>query len=710
MNEITDSQLKKLPLCFSHIFALKGLNKRTNPGAEYDKAKTPKGKSWTTADAVLSIKQQQQLLDTGHWLGAAVPEGFVIVDIDDSELGEILYEALSDNVMNFGAIRTPNGYQFIFKDNGSVEKQTVKAITHLGIAVDYRLSGKGYIVLPTDNTEGRMWLQSINSGTEELPSFLQNVGKLKDEYIPSLPIGEGGRNSTLFEWATMLRTKNVETGEVTAALHFLNDHFTDSPLEDDEMRVLCGQAEKLESGKDYDLKRLAEEFDFLDDEPPSESRKKGEDFSNVFFGRYGFEPASLGKVIADNMPLVSLNGQIYIYRNGVYELDTKHRVEKIVISMLGPRYKGAHSREVLNYLHIEKSITDDDLKPNTDIINVKNGLLDWRTGTLKPHTSDFLSFSQIPVLYDENATCEAIESFVSDVLPADSIQLFYEWLGYALIPSTKYQKALFLTGTGSNGKSVALELTERFIGKAQISNISLQEMERSRFKVASMKNKLLNIYSDLADTALDKTDIFKVVTSGESITAEHKGKDPFSFKNYARLMFSANSIPHSSDTSNGFLRRLIILNFPNRFGGDSGKKADVNLLDKLSTDAELSGLLTKAIFSLRELEKRGHFDENDSTRKALENYKIASDPVEAFLSECCEFNKSLLIDTQQLFDSFKDYAFEAGIKHNIGRNKFYGAMQNRGFERKRPSSSEPFQFYGIGLIKDQSSDIDELLS
>jgi Family of unknown function (DUF5906) len=50
--------------------------------------------------------------------------------------------------------------------------------------------------------------------------------------------------------------------------------------------------------------------------------------------------------------------------------------------------------------------------------------------------------------------------------------------------------------------------------------------------------------------------------SGDSIRAQNKFKDPFSFRNYAKLIFSANKIPESDDDSSyAYYRRWLIIEF-----------------------------------------------------------------------------------------------------------------------------------------------------
>jgi putative DNA primase/helicase len=91
------------------------------------------------------------------------------------------------------------------------------------------------------------------------------------------------------------------------------------------------------------------------------------------------------------------------------------------------------------------------------------------------------------------------------------------------------------------------------------------------------------------------------LTGNDEFPAEFKYKPPFKFRNYAKLVFSCNEIPECNDKTDAFFRRLIIINFPRQFLGD---KEDHNLIGKLTTEEEFSGLLYELLRRLpRVLEK-----------------------------------------------------------------------------------------------------------
>ena len=53
---------------------------------------------------------------------------------------------------------------------------------------------------------------------------------------------------------------------------------------------------------------------------------------------------------------------------------------------------------------------------DTDIINMKDGLFNWRTKEFLPHTPDYYSLNQIPIKYNPNAIPKRFIKFLKEVL------------------------------------------------------------------------------------------------------------------------------------------------------------------------------------------------------------------------------------------------------------------------------------------------------
>lgn len=420
--------------------------------------------------------------------------------------------------------------------------------------------------------------------------------------------------------------------------------------------------------------------------------------ARYFGGEKGttFIPKWLGDDILKEYPVFYNGSHIYVYRDGVYRRDQGGIIGRLVVEKLGDMFKRDRLSETVAYLQNKRWIKPDKVDANPELINVKNGLLEWKTGKLHPHTPDHLSTIQLPVTYDPSAKAPNIEKFMSEIVSRDTIPTLQEFFGYSMIPSTRYEKAVILTGEGANGKSKFIELYQMFIGESNISNIALQDLEGDRFKLAQLQGKLANVYADIPAKAMEKTNVFKTVTSGDRISAEFKGKDSFEFKPFARLMFSANELPKSSDLTEGYFRRLIIVDFPNTFG-KNGLKKDPHIMDKISTSDELSGLLNIALTGLQRLESQGEFTNNQDTIDATNQYKRDIDPLITFIEECCFISEDANVDKQKLYDEYVSWTYRAGLRA-LGKITFYKRIGKAvNLKEYRPSPAANRRYRGISL-------------
>ena len=138
---------------------------------------------------------------------------------------------------------------------------------------------------------------------------------------------------------------------------------------------------------------------------------------------------------------------------------------------------------------------------------------------------------------------------------------------------------------------------------------------------------MANIDADLSSEALSRTGLLKKITGVDEITGEFKFKTAFSFKNYAKLIFSANKIPATPDGTDAFFARLLIVNFPNQF---LDNKANRYVIDELTTDSEMSSFLSLILNRLPRVLKNGITSQNSSIEDNYLKYMQSSDPIALF--------------------------------------------------------------------------------
>jgi putative DNA primase/helicase len=173
----------------------------------------------------------------------------------------------------------------------------------------------------------------------------------------------------------------------------------------------------------------------------------------------------------------------------------------------------------------------------------------------------------------------------------------------------------------------------------------------NRFASVDLYGKLVNTFADLRTDKLENTGPFKMIVSGDMIRAEKKHCQPFTFANYAKLWFSCNNVPESDDIGYAYFKRWIIFHFEHAF---TGEERDNNLIDKITSQEELSGLLNLALISLRQLIKDNGFIHADDIEKVADDYRDNSTGIEKYVRDRCKVTKSEK-DYEICRDLFSDY-------------------------------------------------------
>jgi putative DNA primase/helicase len=377
-------------------------------------------------------------------------------------------------------------------------------------------------------------------------------------------------------------------------------------------------------------------------------------------------------------------GSYYFFKNGVYamhdDLEASARVREFMI----PRY--ATMNTILDTtgqwrMLIRKPVRE--INCNAFIINVQNGLYNTLDGTFSEHTPRSISTVRINAKHDENADCPLFLAFLTSLLPDAEIFLLQEIFGYLLIPINKAQKSFVFVGAPNAGKSTLLSIVQEvLLGSENVSNIPWQSLG-DRFKTAELFGKLANIFADLPSKSVDDNGMFKALTGEDFITVERKNKDPFSFRPYARLLFSCNEIPRNyGDRSDGFYRRLIIIRFEKSVPED---RRDPNLREKLAVERD--GIFHWALEGLKRLMLNSYqFSETDRTRTELQRYKVESNSALMFAEEYCVIEKGASCMREELFLAYREYCVTNGLK-SMSQANFNKDIENmskevtRGLER-----------------------------
>jgi putative DNA primase/helicase len=232
-------------------------------------------------------------------------------------------------------------------------------------------------------------------------------------------------------------------------------------------------------------------------------------------------------------------------------------------------------------------------------------------------------------------------------------------MGYCLWRSYPNAKMFFLFGRGSNGKTTFARILETMLGSDNVSHASLKDLQENRFAKAQLYRKLANIAGELEYAELKNTSVLKQLCGGDNIDVERKYKEPFKYRNYAKLIFLTNEINKTRDTTEAFYRRVYLIEFPKKF--PNNPELDYRLLTL--PEEEYEGLLLVVLDQLQKLVRRGfHFTLELDDEEAKEAYNRLSSPLNQFVEENCEvtYDREDYIFKYEFLQRFKDWLAEKG--------------------------------------------------
>ena len=400
---------------------------------------------------------------------------------------------------------------------------------------------------------------------------------------------------------------------------------------------------------------------------------------------------AIAEHIKKNYDLFVMDGRPYLYKQGSYISDENGTaLKKVIKSYLYPEFIKSRYINAIFALLLE----DSDLQRSNDAINLYDNtwicfldcMLDVQTMETHSHDPKYFCINQIPYKFADiiaSEKCDAFKKFFNFAVPDEADQLmFLQYAGLCLTKDSRWQKILIVTGTGGCGKSTLLKMIDFETGERNHSAVALQSLSQ-RFATSSLFLKLVNICADLKNEALEDTSIVKQLSGEDLIFAEHKGQTAFSFRSYAKQIYSCNSLPlMKGERNNGIFRRLLILEMNNVPDND-----DVTLESRLKRD--LLGFMKISIEALHKMYVDNKICESENSKRAVHRLANDSDTVSAWLDECCELDKKSRVERVVLYDNYSNYC-DSEERQSLSKTKFFATLRSRGLQETKSSGIRGF--------------------
>ncbi len=351
-----------------------------------------------------------------------------------------------------------------------------------------------------------------------------------------------------------------------------------------------------------------------------------------FFKGRRFVPARLAEAIMADISILSdpLTGLTYRWTGKFWEQYDLQHIRSKALRMLGEEANSNKASDVasmvrdLSVLPVGRKMND-----RADFVCLQNGMFNLVTGELLPHAKDFYSTHCLGVSFNPRdiKVCERFKKFLRDsVQDADSIVELQKFFGYCLTRETRYEKMLLLYGPGGDGKSTLMNVLRQLVGEENCSHIPMGRLD-DQFYLSRLVDKLLNMSTEVEAKAMQSQEI-KAIVSGDPIAASFKNQTPFDFVPACKLVYSTNRLPRMLDNSDGFFRKVMIIEMKAQFVKQG--LADIFLYDALLD--ELPGIFAWALAGLDLLREEG-FRPSKSMDQSLHDYKRINNNVLYFIEK-----------------------------------------------------------------------------
>jgi P4 family phage/plasmid primase-like protien len=270
-------------------------------------------------------------------------------------------------------------------------------------------------------------------------------------------------------------------------------------------------------------------------------------------------------------------------------------------------------------------------------------------------------------------------------------EYLYEVLAYCCINSYPLHYIFVLLGSGRNGKGQFLNLSSNLIGKSNICSSELDYLMGNRFETSKLYKKLVCQIGETNFNTMANTSKLKRLSGGDLINYEFKNKNPFDDYNYAKIIISTNTLPTTTDRTDGFYRRWRIIPFTNQF---TDKKDVLSEIPKY----EYNNLAKKCLRLAKKIIQEREFCINPTIEEQKQEYEAYSNPIGQFLKEECILSPDYRIEAGELYEAINKYLKERGHREHTNKEMYKVLTSENNFEQKRIINQDnKYRTFYLGL-------------
>lgn len=336
---------------------------------------------------------------------------------------------------------------------------------------------------------------------------------------------------------------------------------------------------------------------------------------------------------------------------------------------------------------LQRMCKDDLIQVEDRGINFANGFVGEDLDVAQ-HEPKYGATFTLPFEYDrDNATCcprfmeflhscwgtEAdFEERVMALQEAFAVTLF------KVAPS--YQRAFLLFGRAGTGKTVILKILRAMLPPDAVAELGPQHWGE-KFTLVDLIGKAANFCGELPENGVITGNTFKEVVEGSPVRTEFKGEDGFVFVPVCAHWFASNYLPSSRDTTRGFIRRWLVLDFNHPIP----EHEQIKDLDQIIVAKERDAIAAWALEGLGRVLDNNGFTLPPSHEHRIHQMRRINNSVAAFLDDAQNLGQhaDAQVKARDLYDLYVFHVRDVGRGSAVPFERFMQMLEDLDLDIER---------------------------
>ena len=272
---------------------------------------------------------------------------------------------------------------------------------------------------------------------------------------------------------------------------------------------------------------------------------------------------------------VDEDGQLYVFNGRYYEVMVEETLLELIrevmeIKNVGIVYQTGSAKVVMDYC-LNRLKGDDRCRfvPDRRYVCFTNGVFDLVTMTLTDFDVKYKTDIVLDFAFEDGKRSELWDKVLRQTVPDETMrETFHQFCGCFLAKRSEYkiEYITFVVGEGQNGKSIICKAVVNMLGPGVASSYSPEQLFKSsqmEYHLADVNGKIVNYCDEVSNKDFSGGD-FKQFVSGGAFTGRHPySKRPTKVDKIPLMLCCANAIPPTTDDTEGYFRRFLIILAPN---------------------------------------------------------------------------------------------------------------------------------------------------